>query len=162
MARLHIKFREDDIDPRIIELTTRLCELKPWAGPDDLKMVRYEIWLHGACMVYGIPEVTLVMQDQHTRRDIPTYGEYKKSEGGMQAVIILRKYSLISLFHQFRHHMQASVDEAWEHMNSDKNDAQAWACSLFYIVKPNRFRAMVRKGRVAGVKPEDLLKTRSK
>lgn len=151
MARLHIRFREDDIDPRLLELTARFFQARPWLGDDLIKHRKFETWLHGACTLYRLPPVTLSVMPIQQKG--PTYGEYDADGPG----ILLRRFSVISLFHQFRHHMQANSTDEWNHDN-DGADAQAWACSLFYIIRPKKFRRWVRRGRVAGVYPPDLLK----
>jgi hypothetical protein len=85
-------------------------------------------------------------------------GRYEETPTG--GTIILVKYSVVSLFHQFRHHMVAHMD-AEQHdkeVAPPREDAQAWACSLFYRTDKRKFRRAVRKHRVAGVYPPDLLK----
>lgn len=164
--RLHLRYREDDLDPRIVELTKRFLshrsELRK--GDDAVKGRLFDTWLHGACIVYELPFPSFEYQyiGKHYPKDQPTFGEYKAEGGGK---IILRRWSAISLFHQFRHHMQAyaEADQGLKPgaiLNEEKHaqDAQAWACSLMYVVAPRRFRRWVRRGRVVGVTDLDLLK----
>lgn len=156
MTRLHLQYREEAFDRRIIELTKRFISLNPWHRKADHNRL-FDAWLHGANIVYGLPEVLLTQQPTESG-----VGMYNPAEDGAGwPIITLHKWSLVSLFHQYRHHMQANsqttpyADEA-----EQATDAQAWACSLFYVCDPKRFRRMVRLGRIAGVHPKDLLKKR--
>lgn len=164
MARLHRTYKQEVFPEPLRDLTLRLIKMKPWrkeADPEHL----FKVWVHGACLFYQLPTPQMVKIDDHVSRRSPTYGEYKKAEASESnpfGVIVLRRWSVLSLMHQFRHHMQANRDELTQDpYDSDAEageDAQAWACSLFYAVAPRRFRRMVRAGRVIGVHPEDLLK----
>lgn len=165
--RLHLRYREDDLDPRLVELTKRFlshrAELRK--GDDTVKGRLFDTWLHGACLIYEVPFPSFEYQPigKHYPKDQPTYGEYVAAD----MKIILKRWSAISLFHQFRHHMQAFAEadqgmQPGEILDDEAHaqDAQAWACSLMYVVAPRRFRRWVRRGRVVGVTERDLLKTR--
>lgn len=158
MARLHIKYREDALDSRIVELTKRFIEVRPWKGDYATRIRKFDIWLHGANTVYGMPQVALHVSPKMAPHGV---GRYVAADNGAPAMICLAKFSIISLFHQFRHHMQANAQAgAYDTDQEEAQDAQAWACSLYYVVDAKRYRNAVRKGRVAGVKPADLLKRR--
>lgn len=166
-VRLHRVYKAEAFPEPILDLTLRFIKEKPWSKAVDNRHL-FEVWLHGACLVYEVPCPVLVKTPHHGDRSRPTYGEYKKAEGtpeNMFGVIVLRKWSVISLLHQFRHHMQANSDllpkETYNSSAEQGEDAQAWACSLFYNVAPRRFRRMARAGRVVGVTPEDLLKRKA-
>lgn len=160
MAKLHIQYREDAINPRIVELTRRFIQNRPWRGGRERKLRMFDTWLHGACIVYGIPHIKLVVAPKPVPRQV---GKYVEATDTDLAVVVLNRFSVISLFHQFRHHMQAHsvADQVYKNDEQQATDAQAWACSLFYIVDTKRYRRAVRKGRVSGVQPADLLKDRA-
>lgn len=165
MARLHLKFCEDAFDPHLLELTERFFLERNGRRKTSRAVEQlFDTWLHGACLVYGLPFPGLKMDPKAPAPDKihPRAGYYDPAGPG---TIVLRRWSAISLFHQFRHHHQRYSDEkrggGWEHA-SHGADAQAWACSLFYKVDPQRFRKWVRRGRVAGVHPEDLLKRKAR
>lgn len=159
MARLHLKFTEDAFDGRILELTQRFFQQRShigWKADDYLKGRLFDTWLHGACIVYGLPFPALDMNPKAR----PPHGMmidvgWYDAEG--VGTIHLKKFSAISLFHQFRHHMQAHTGSNWSH-DQHGQDAQEWACSLFYRTDKKLFRKWVRRGRIAGVHESDLLK----
>lgn len=165
MARLHKAYLRDAFDPRILELTERFVVVKPWRNEDPLPM--YDAWVHGACIVYGVPAPVVVKHPSQfqANRTRATYGEYHAPGtelGGERGLVVLRKWSLISLFHQFRHHLQHYSDHNYRSDEEEGQDAQEWACSLLYLVAPRRFRRMVRAGRIMGVEPDDLLKKQNR
>ena len=163
MARLHMKFKREAFDPRMLELTERFFDARLMRNRKaEYRGQLFDTWLHGACIVYELPFPNLSMDPKApTPHGFMTNVGYYKPEG--VGTIVLRKWSAISLFHQFRHHMQRFTDEMkdqqWDH-DVHGQDAQEWACSLFYQTDKSLFRKWVRRGRVAGVKPEDLLKRR--
>jgi hypothetical protein len=157
MARLHLKFKKDSFDPRLRELTDRffLERRRARIKKTHAQSILFDTWLHGACMVHELPLPSLIMDPK-----APTPSGFMTNVGYYDAenmTIVLRKWSAISLFHQFRHHMQRFATETWDH-ETDGRDAQQWACSLFYQTDKRRFRRWVRRGRVAGVTEQDLLK----
>lgn len=168
MARLHLKFKRDAYDAHIIELTERFFEERYGArmrrrkGLQNLPLhTLFDSWVHGACIVYGLPFPAFVVDPKAPTPHgfYTTVGFYTPpAEGNPTGSITLRRYSAISLFHQFRHHMQAhGHPEPWDH-DKHGRDAQQWACSLFYQCDKRTFRKWVRRGRIAGVTPDDLLK----
>lgn len=167
MARLHLRYKEEAFDPRLLELTKRFIVLKPWQMENPQQM--FETWVHGANLVFNLPNLVAVEKAKvgfQQSRTGPTYGEYHAAPSEDDwSVIVLRKWSVLSLLHQYRHHMQEHSDDlgvVYKNDHEKGTDAQAWACSLFYRVAPRRFRRMVRAGRVQGVYPEDLLKRKKK
>lgn len=161
MARLHLRYRRDSFNDHVMMLTERFFAVEPWRGSDEEKGRKFDTWLHGAAMAYGVPYPVLEVAPPKARPRGRSVGSYDPATG----TINLQRFSVISMFHQFRHHLQACTMEegkAWTHDDEKMaQDAQEWACSLFYIVAPRRFRRYVRRGRIAGVNPPDLLKRRS-
>jgi excisionase family DNA binding protein len=142
MARLHMKFRNIHTGARNAGET--LFASKPWEGSDEDKQSKFERFLAEASAAYGVPT--------------PTFAVIPDTEvQGLVApnTIVVAKYSVISVFSAFRQHLQYSgaVDVQFR----NPQDAQAWACSLFYTLRPIQFRKMVRAGRIWGVRPNDLL-----
>jgi hypothetical protein len=163
MARLHLKFKADDFDPHLLELTERFFQARKETRKMRLpREVLFDTWLHGACIVYQLPFPALTMDPKApTPHGFMSNVGYYDPEG--VGHIVLRRWSALSLFHQFRHHMEryALKDEAtWNH-DLGKQGAQQWATSLFYVTDAKRFRKWVRRGRVAGVTPPDLMKRRA-
>lgn len=146
MARLHMKFKSIHAGAR--KAATVLFDSKPWSGTDEDKQTKFERFLSEASAVYGLPQPSLsVVEDSEVV--------------GLVApnMIVLNKYSVTSLFNAFRQHMQYMG--AVQQQFLDRRDAQAWACSLFYCVRPILFRKRVREGRIWGVNESDLLTSAS-
>ena len=67
--------------------------------------------------------------------------------------------SVVTLFHEFRHHMQATgaavrLDRANEQQAEE--DARAWSLSLYYRSRPALFRRAVENGRIYHLTVADL------
>lgn len=144
MARLHTQFRS--IHRKTREAAQTLFGSKPWQGTDEEKFAKYERFLREASAVYSIPQPSLTITDESD-----VYGLVAPN------TIVLDKFSVTSMFNAFRCHMQYTGAVEVEFPNL--RDAQAWACSLFYTIRPILFRKRVREGRIAGVFPDDLLTT---
>lgn len=144
--RHHLQF--NNFHSSILKATDKLFRSKPWRGDDEEQFVKYERWLRSACEAYRIKPVALEIH----------HGRFSASYQAEPPTIILNKYSVLSLFHEFRHHMQMQ-DVARVHAGSleGEHDARGWSCSLFYRSRPTLFRKAVRNGGVLFVVPEDLL-----
>lgn len=142
MARLHLKFRNIHTGAR--NAGEALFKSKPWQGTDEEKQSKFERFLSDVSAVYGVPQPTLAVIPEGD-----VYGYVAPN------TIVLNKFSVISLFHAFRAHLQYM--DAVNVAMYNAGDAQAWACSLFYTLRPIQFRKMVRDGRVHGVRADDLL-----
>lgn len=143
MARYHLRFK--NLHPNIIEVTETLFKSRPWRGTQGERHEKFSRWLREAAVVYGVPEPTF--QVRRGMRTPP--GTYAPNR------ITLSHYSVVTLFHEFRHHLQWHDEAA---VFEPEEDAKGWSCSLFYTVRPHLFRKAVREGRIYGVSPEDLLK----
>ncbi len=153
MARYHLRFK--NFHPGTIRATDELFRSKPWSGTDDEKQDKFERWLRQVANVYGIPAPQLEISDDPLT--LLMAGGY--SAGTMT----LPKFSVLTLFHEFRHHMQfcgvGRAGEVYGEHTAMEDDAAGWGCSLFYKVRPTLFRKAVREGGVFHVQAEDLLRT---
>lgn len=70
----------------------------------------------------------------------------------VEATIVVRKASIITFLHEYRHHMQVS---GVRYGRPAEWDAQAWATSLFRLACPGRFRQAVTAGAVMGLVMRD-------
>lgn len=147
--KFHLKFKR--IHATVVAATDELFNEGPWRGTDEEKATKFERWLRRASDAYGVPVPTLEVRNVH--RPIYDLGQ-----------ITLPKYSVIELFHTFRHHLQALGAVASENLSSRQgaeHDAIGWACSLYYLVRPIAFRKAVRDGKIRYVGPRDLLNQES-
>lgn len=132
-----------------LDATDRLFKSRPWRGTSAERSEKFVKWLRRASAAYDIPVPRLHVQPLVNDRGVMLMGAYDHD------VVVLSDYSVLTMFHEFRHHMQAHYVAATE---SDKeDDAVAWSCSLFHTVRPELFREAVMAGRVAFVEPADLL-----
>jgi hypothetical protein len=158
MARRHLRFR--NFKTTTIRATDALFVDGPWTGDDEHKATVFETWLRRVADAYGVPAPTLEISDD--AQVAANGGVYELGQ------ITLPKYSVVLLFHQFRHHMQAmgvagveSTGYPGRDMFIAEDDAISWACSLWYKVRPVSFRKAVRDGSIRYVRPQDLLATRT-
>lgn len=73
--------------------------------------------------------------------------------------ILLPYASATTLFHEFRHAMQAQghrMVHARYGGSHREEDARPWSLSLFHTVRPGRFRRMVQAGRILYLPEGDL------
>jgi hypothetical protein len=153
MARYHLRFKR--FHPATLRATDELFKSKPWEGTDDEKQDKFERWLRQVANVYGIPAPQLEIADDPLTLLMA---------GGYQAgAMTLPKFSVLTMFHEFRHHMQfCGVGRASEVYGQDRameEDAAGWSCSLFYTSRPTLFRKAVRAGGVFHVQADDLMRT---
>lgn len=136
----HLRF--NNLDSRVLDITDRYFRSNPWTGDVAAKATR---WVDRSAQVYGIDSPTVRFVD-------PTqaYGAgcYRPAAND----ILLPKASATTLFHEFRHAVQAFKPEVMvpARFGGDplEEDARAWSLSLFFQVRPERFATMVRAGRI--------------
>lgn len=154
MSKLHRSFK--NIRVPVIDAALTLFESKPWSlSPDDQQKAANE-FVRAASAAYSVasPEVIVDVLDPDGAyyNGAYSYHPAEAVEGGdglptsvQAAQIILRKWSIVTLFGCFRAHLLNSGVEARE----NTNEPYGWAFSLFYAVKPAMFRARVREGRIS-------------
>lgn len=167
MARYHLKFRE--FPQPVLAATTALFEEKPWNLTDEEKKVAVQTWLDQMTAHYQMSPMKFVFgDDDGPFEDDPlawnslgtVRGDFDEgSEDDDREEFELEKWSLLLLFKEFRRRMtdygvERPIEMAGRY---DDDDEHAWACSLFYTVKPVMFRARVREGRIKRIKPDELL-----
>lgn len=136
------------IHKKVLRATEELFRSRPWSGTDEDICARWQAWADKACDAYGIPHVDVELTTAHEE----WLGWYLPDT----RAIMMRKWSLITFWHEFRHHMQYSMNLQYPSREWFEADAQAWACSLYHTVRPGAFRRAVASGKVWGVETEDL------
>lgn len=160
--RHHLKFR--NFRPSIIQAAEDLFEAKPWSIEDDDRWVKTaQVFVDAVSNAYGVRSAVVendtAWSYRHRRgvRYEPAQVERSalSAEDEMTEVsppkILVKNKSIISLFKGVRIHALAQGD--LEAVSLD--DPWAWACSLFYTVRPVMFRARARQGRIKGVTARD-------
>lgn len=165
-SRLHLKFKQ--FHAATIRATDELFASRPWTAPDEDRHAAFERWLRRVADAYNVPVPTLEINIEDP--DALNGGTYELGQ------ITLGKYSVLMLFHMFRHHMQelgaveglqdsdrhsATETESVLLMGQAEIDAVSWSCSLFYKVRPVAFRKAVRRGLIRYVTPDELLSSAS-
>ncbi len=151
----HLTFK--NLHPKLIVVTKEFFDAQPWRIEDpDEKYALYDAWLATVSEdVYKIEKPGLVVIPGHPLLEMACalYDRHQK-------VIAMRRYSVLSLFHEYRMHMQemGCIGNISEYTpDQRRDDAAGWSCSLFYTLKPLLFRKSVREGKIALVHPAALL-----
>lgn len=138
----HLKYT--NIHSRTKKITENFFAAKPWSGSRDDRHAKFEEWLERTCAVYDIVSPSLVVSsDPFVRFMSQLY-----TEGD---VIAMANYSVIGLFHAFYHRLQVKKGRA-----INCRAAHAWACSLYYSVRPKAFIKAVVNGKINDVFPADV------
>lgn len=124
------KFKQKDV----IDLTRELARVI-WKGTDQEKYKFSRLWLAYMSEVDKIPLPALIYIDSDELRQQTGGGIYNNNYN----VIILSKWSLVTLIHEYRHAVQHAREMLEE-------DARAWSVSLFRRACPKAYRRAVEKG----------------
>lgn len=147
MSKLHLKFK--NIREDVLEATEEFFVSKPWEGSNEEKQQKFDYWLAKVSEAYGVetPGLEVVEGNPMLQLMVMAYQE---------GMIYSRKYSIINTFIGFRRHCQVqgavTVDP-----DKQQEDCAAWACSLFYKLRPFMFRKGVREGKIMLMHPRFLL-----
>jgi hypothetical protein len=128
--------------PATLRATDKLFRSRPWAGTPDEKNLKFRRWLIRASSAYGmeVPEFAVVPPVE-----CYLWGCYDT----VGRTIFLPRHSVVTLLHEFRHHMQNVHlrPRPWGYMGAE-HDARAWSQSLFYQVRPELFTKARDEGRI--------------
>ncbi len=73
----------------------------------------------------------------------------------IEQVICLKKLSVVSFLHEFRHHLQHAGNVRV--IGDDiEYDAQSWACSVYAKACPGLFKKAATRGQIMGVSTNDV------
>lgn len=160
--RHHLKFR--NFRPSIVQAAEDLFEAKPWSIDDDREWEKVaQAFCDAVSNAYGVRTAVVEADSSYTyrrRRGVryePAQVEHSVLSAGEEMTevappkILVKNQSIISLFKGVRIHALAQGD--LEAVSID--DPWAWACSLFYTVRPIMFRARARQGRIKDVTARD-------
>jgi hypothetical protein len=133
-------FGRDCFNANTIELTEELVK-HIWSGTNQEKFIHVKHWIKEMSEKNGIivPHVRLLEGNLGDRMyEITGGGEYLPE---FNTIVLYKKISLVTLLHEFAHHMEAYVGKA-----PDEEFARGWSVSLFYIVAPDRYARAVENG----------------
>jgi len=143
------RIKKEEFPVPAIQATRTLISRKPWLGNRDKNSTPQEVavsvcsflsWIDQVSRAYGItpPQFRL----GQTRPG--SLGGYVPA----LHTIIIPKFSVITLAHEFRHAWQWQKEQYIESVHRAEEDARAWSASLVYIANPEFYMNAVRKGRV--------------
>lgn len=135
MRPYHKRFRH--IDRRTINATKALFAGWSDATQRETKSLR---WLSEVSEIYGVPTPRLKLA--------PTsFDHYQRDHH----LIVLTKWSLITLLHEFRHHLQNTRFPCAGWMAEP--DARAWSLSLYHAVAPRTLRRLATENQIIHLTP---------
>lgn len=133
-----------NIKKETIELTKLLPKQGLWKKDvsKDQKIEAIQNFLLKVSEIYNIevPKFKFIESDFYYRAT--GGGTYTPSS---KEITLYNKFSLVTLLHEFRHHMQ---HEGLEKLYKDdlEEDARAWSVSLFKSACPKSYKNAVEKG----------------
>lgn len=137
-SRPHLRF--SGIKEEVKTTVAELFAANPWS-PDVDPIAVVIPFVDRICHSYGVPvpliEIVPHIWDRFSYRPGQQFSE---NEAGK---ITLREFTLIDLLMALRRHINSHT--------GSRLDEHAWACSLYYAVKPVRFRRLAREGKMLGV-----------
>lgn len=159
MARLHLRFRH--FRPSVIDAAKALFDAKPWRPENEAHRIEVaQAFTDAISTAYNVPTARVRVNEFGSRWGYDPATVIVDETDEVQAVdsaaIVLGNWSILTFFCVVREHLVASGIEPIANENPS-----AWACSLFYSVKPAMFRARAREGRVFGVSARDTYTTES-
>lgn len=152
--RLHLRFK--NFRPTTVAAAEALFAARPWLFEDDAERVAVgQTFVDAVAASYNIP--TAVVGLRRNFSDAVRYQPALVEENALGELtslspprIFLDHWSILSLFNGVRVHLLANGETP-----TSEIDPHAWACSLFYAVRPEMFRARVREGRVLQMAAKD-------
>ncbi len=165
MAKMHMQFR--NFRDGLVRETGGFLDAYPWKGSEKEQVTALTEWCKMAADVYHfMAPVVRVDGPNEDEEDLRPDVRFDINEHA----IVLNKPRVLQTFHGFRVAMQNSLpfyDPTFRHIDFTESastneeilmwDAQAWACSLYYMTDQRRFRRIVRQGAVWGVEERDLM-----
>lgn len=156
--RLHLRFK--NFRPTTVAAAEALFAARPWLFEDDAERVAVgQTFVDAVAASYNIP--TAVVGLRRNFSDAVRYQPALVEENALGELtslspprIFLDHWSILSLFNGVRVHLLANGETP-----TSEIDPHAWACSLFYAVRPAMFRARVREGRVLQMAAKDTYKS---
>lgn len=150
MTAYHLRYKH--LDRRVIAAARELLGARTSALPAGQAQAAFERWLAAAAATYRVPVPEL--------RIVPParcggHGRYLAP-----GTILMPRYSLITLWHEFRHHLQEHgrplIENTGRPWADAETDARAWSLSLYHAADPALLARLVNQGKVLHLRPADL------
>lgn len=132
------------IDSRTINATQSLVKNGLWKK-DLTVQQKYnicDIWVTVVSEIYGIEKPTFRFDPDERMYNLTGGGHY---EPHANRITLFKKFSLVTLMHEFRHHMQYQMYDLKLYKGHVEEDARAWSVSLFKLALPKSYQNAVNK-----------------
>jgi hypothetical protein len=150
MTAYHLRFRH--LDRRIVTATQSLLDARTSRLPAARAQAEFQRWLDLAAEIYGVPSVHLrIVPPEQCHR----FGRYVAPDA-----ILMPRYSIVTLLHEFRLHLQAQgrplIADTDNPRHDDEDDARAWSLSLYHAARPEQLARLVREGKILHLTAADM------
>lgn len=141
--------RKQEFPVPVIQATRNLISRKPWLGNRDKNPTSQEVAVSVCSFLSWIDQVSRTYEITPPQFRL---GQVRPGSLGGYApalhTIIMPKFSVITLAHEFRHAWQRQKRQYIESVERAEEDARAWSASLVYLANPEFYMNAVNKGRV--------------
>lgn len=137
----HIRFR--NFHRQTLDATKDLFRARPSQLTADERHIVFKNWVDKISDIYGMERPTFHWDES---ADMGGGGFYRLSDHSI--TMSPNHPSVITLIHETRHALQHKEKGAPMVSTDVERDARAWSLSLYYKVKPNLLKRLVREGRV--------------
>ncbi|MFX0134776.1 MAG: hypothetical protein ACFFDN_14135 [Candidatus Hodarchaeota archaeon] len=141
MVKYHLKYQH--IKKTTIQAVKDHWNKGFWKGDSLHKKTVFESLLKQLCEIYDINKIPQII----IKKDFHNSGMYIPPLN----IIIMNKYSLITLLHEFKH-----LKDINEGKRFSEENAKGWSLSLVYQVNPNYLKQVVGKGLVKYITDNDI------
>lgn len=142
----HVRFR--NFDRRTMEATKELFRSRPSQLEPEQRKVVFKNWVDQISDIYGMERPDFRWD---AVADSGGGGFYSPSSHSI--TMSPNHPSVITLIHETRHALQHKQKGAAMISDDVERDARAWSLSLYYKVRPNLLKRLVREGRVFHIDP---------
>lgn len=142
----HVRFR--NFHRQTLEATKELFRSRPSQLAQEEREAVFKAWVDRISDIYGMERPAMRWD---TSADSGGGGYYTPSNHSI--TMSPNHPSIITLIHETRHALQRKGKGAPQINDDVEIDARAWSLSLYYKVRPNLLKRLVREGRVLHIDP---------
>ena len=129
------KLKREDFDLRVLVASRKLIDDKIFRQTPEVQLQMLKTWLVAASEAENVPVPILSICEIEAHGN----GVYHRDTQS----ITLKKVSLVTLFHEFRHHV-----DCVKRGRSTEDSARGWSVSLFFITSPSMYKKAVENRRL--------------
>lgn len=143
----HVRFR--NFNRQTIQATKELFQARPSGLTSEQRHEVFKNWVDTISDIYGMERPTFHWD---AAADAGGGGFYRPIDHSI--TMSPNHPSVITLIHETRHALQHKEKGAPMISQDLERDARAWSLSLYYKVRPNLLKRLVREGRVFHINPQ--------